>query len=378
VSEVDSPAPFIVRIRTRRPTRVLPNKLHFALVVPEGSTRASLDAKPDGTGPYAIESWEKNDVKLRRNDHYWREAPPIPRARFLLKLPAGQAADGLASGSIHLAQASGELQARASELPRHTQLWHENIYVKYLTFDLSREKTPYVNLERNPFRDARVRRAIHLGLDRDALVAALANRPAPASQPVRRFIFGFDPELPVPRPDRERARALLEQAGLGNGFDGVMHARDLFADAGRIVVQQLATLGIRFRLEVVPDAEHFARMRRRDESIWLTRYGCPTGDASDILENVIHSVQPDRVLGNQNDAGFADPEVDRLIEETVVQEATADRQAAMQRALRATMEALPLVPLYTDQDLYLLDERFQWQPRNDSYIRLSEVTPAVN
>ncbi len=364
-----------VVLKTSRPSVVFLNKLHFALIVPEGSTTASLERAPDGTGPYRVTGWERGrSLSLRRNDGYRGTRPRLGDVRFLLGQPEGEAVRGLLAGTTQLVQVSArELRTRLEGSRAHEVLRRENIYVKYLGYDVARDVTPECPVRPNPFRDPRVREALDLALDRRALAAALPSEARAASQPVPRTIFGFNPALAVPAPDEARAAALLREAGLGAGFPVVLRVRPILAPAAEAVRVRLARVGIRVSIAVQPEPEFFASQQRGEQTLWISRYGCPTGDASDLLDAVIHSRDPEREFGIMNAGGISDPELDRRIERSDGIEAMDDRRRAVQEILADLAPRHLIVPLYFDQDVFGLDRRFTWQPRNDSYIRAAEI-----
>lgn len=359
-----------VLIRTARPARILLSKLRFVLVVPRGATAASLAATPDGTGPFALVAWRPGqDVHLRAHEAYWGGRPALSEATYVTGAPAGAA---LGAGLVQLESRAAEEPFRASG--RYDILRRESLYVKYLGYDLARDVTPYCRAVPNPFRKLAVRQALEAAIDRPALAARLSHRGVPASQPVPRFVFGFDPTLAAPPPDPARARSLLAEAGLPGGFEVTLHARRLFADPAEIVRTQLGAVGVRVSLRVVSDPDFFEAVSRRDASFWLSRWGCATGDASDILEPYVHSTDRLRQLGQNNYSGYANPELDEAIDESAGIESPALRRVALQRIVRRVTGELVLLPLYNDEDVFALARPYRWRPRSDSYVRAAEIT----
>lgn len=126
-------------------------------------------------------------------------------------------------------------------------------------------------------------------------------------------------------------------------------------------------------MAVLPDPELFDLLSRQGTSLHLSRYGCPTGDASDILDNALHSKDPSRHLGIYNDSGYSNPEVERAIEESAGIDSVTQRRKALERIMALLVEDLVWVPLYVDQDVYALDSAYSWQPRSDSFILAAEI-----
>jgi peptide/nickel transport system substrate-binding protein len=74
VTDVSARGTDTVVVRTLRPNAQLASLLHFALVVPRGSTSDSLAARANGTGPFAVAGWQPSSLALQRNPLYGGEA----------------------------------------------------------------------------------------------------------------------------------------------------------------------------------------------------------------------------------------------------------------------------------------------------------------
>ena len=369
-----------VRITTRSSSGVFLNQLNFVLIVPADATADSLETRPDGTGPfrYLEGGAEEGRLRLARHEAYWGDLPEMDEVIFRLAQAPRRAFETLLSGEVNFAQIqSRELADRLRRdeelMARFQVVSQESLFVKYLAMDMAREPTPYVEGPRNPFRDSRVRQALHLGIDREALAAALAEEAVPASQPVPRAVLGYDPTIAVARHDPGAARALLEEAGWGDGFEVVLHTRKILEHPARLVAEQLAHLGVKVQVEALEDAEFFDRFERWEMSLYLSRLGCPTGDASDVLERAFHSRSEDGALGRLNRSGYHDPELDRAIEEAMALDTVTARRDALQALLRQVMVDLPWLPLYFDREVYALERRLGWRPRADSYVLAQEI-----
>lgn len=377
LTEVSAVDPLTVRIRTTRPPGVFLSKLRFVSVVPEGSTSGELAERADGTGPYRLERWRSRQlVGMRRNEDYWGPKPELSEVEFLLNRSSEQAVEDLLAGRCQLAEISAKpLEARVQAAGRFEILRRPSLFLKYLGFDVYREVTPYANVKPNPFRKKAVREAIHLAIDRRRLVSQLATEAVPATQIVpSSYVFGFDPRIPAPLHDPARARTLLAEAGLGRGFRATLHVRKIFPEAAYLVRDQLKEVGIDLEVAVLGDEDFFELARRREFSMYLTRVGSGTGDASDILENALHSLSADRSLGYSNYGGYANREVDRAIEESARLESAPARREAIERIVARVMGDVVWVPLYVDQHVYALDRGFSWQPRNDNCVLAAEIS----
>src|SRR4029077_15050277 len=112
-------------------------------------------------------------------------------------------------------------------------------------------------LTTNPFHDRRVREAVDLAIDRDAIRDRVMNgQSAPINQIMRPGQYGYDPDLPPVRYDPAEARRLLAAAGHGNGFRLTMSCQnDRFVNDAAIcqaIAQMLTRVGIVTTPEVMP------------------------------------------------------------------------------------------------------------------------------
>jgi len=127
-----------------------------------------------------------------------------------------------------------------------------------------------MNTKMPPFDDPRVREAIAWAIPYEEIMAnAYYQRAMP--------MFGADgateypPVWPTPSPystDLDKARALLEEAGYGEGFETELYydiSRATIREPMAILIQeQLGELGIEVTLQKVPGANWFARMLEKD------------------------------------------------------------------------------------------------------------------
>mgnify|MGYP001767071281 CR=1 FL=1 len=364
-----------VEIRTSAPVGILLNKLRFILIVKSSEDHPLLEERVNGTGPYRLASWQRGEaMALERNEDYWGPRPALRHVRFALNRSARVALEDFRSGRSRFVQSnatSTEVALRAEpgvELRRNS-----SVSVKFLYFDVDREESADVVGGRNPFRDPRLRRAVSLAIDRAELVRRLSLPAAPASQLVTPNIFGHDPERKPLACDPREARRLLAEAGWPRGFELRFPARELFSEAAVLVAEMLARVGIRARVEPLSEAEWFEAMTERRFSLTLSRFGCPTGDASDLFENLLHSRDPGGTMGLANYSRYSNPEVDRLVGEAARTHEMSRRQVLLVDATTRVMEDLPIVPLYIDQDLYAFRTGVEWKPRNDNFLIASEI-----
>ena len=375
VSEVRALDPLTLEVRTKQPLGILLNRLRFVFIVPEGEDSEALAEKANGTGPYRLAEWERGQrLRLVRNDAYWGPQPAVRELEILLHREPAQAARDLISGHARFAQcnsreAAEQLRAAGFALQRQP-----SVSVKYLGFGFAPAAIPGPHGPMpNPFRRREVREAVQLALDRDRLVARLPATAVPATQPVPPTVFGFSPAIPPPVHDLARAKELMKAAGHAGGFRATLHARRILAPAAQLVREQLAALGIELDVQVLDDNEFLDRARRLEFALYLSRLAAVTGDATNLLENGLHSVDRERGMGVANFSGYSNPEIDGAIERSALLQSQGQRRQAIEDIMKQLMEELPWAPLYVDEDVFALAPDLVWRPRRDGFVLGAEI-----
>lgn len=201
-------------ITTNRPWSHLPADL---ALLPMGSPTAvqqlgndGFAASPVGSGPFMFESIEPGErLVMAANPHYWRGAPQVAR---LIVRPVPDATARVAA--LRAGEVNWIEYASPDDVPglrddgfqvisnTYSQVWRG-------VFDTSKP----------PWDDPLVREAANLAIDRSAIAEFLLSATAePAFQTAPRSDPGYDPNLAGYQQDLDRARELLAQAGVPDGF----------------------------------------------------------------------------------------------------------------------------------------------------------------
>jgi peptide/nickel transport system substrate-binding protein len=363
VVAVGSPAPDVVEIRTQSSSSLLLNRLSFVAVVPRGSPEEIR--VPVGTGPYRLDpSGLPGEMALRRSDVYWGPKPAEPNVWLRVVRDPTRTRSMLVAGELDLALGLAPEEAdRMRAEPCCRVLAEPSVDVEALLFPV----------DRAPFRDRRVRRALDLALDRPAFVErALKGWGEPASQLASPGTLGFAPGLRAPARDLPEARRLLAEAGYPRGLSLTLEYRE--GRQAEEIRRQLAEAGITLTLRPRPWGEALARLRSGDVQLYYGAYVADTGDAGDILETVVHTPDAHTGLGSDNYWGYSNPEVDRQLSEARVASTPADRREALQKAMELVMVDLPLVPLVVPQDVYVLRRGTAWTPRLDGRVLAADLS----
>lgn len=338
---VECLGPLALRIALAQPMADLFDVLVAGNIV---SPRAVAEAGDDlvaravGTGPYRLESFlPGQQMMLRANrDHF--DGPPAheriifvsgqsPKARLSMLL------DGRATMANGLETAE---QAFLRQSPGFSS-------VDYLA------PTAIIfmfNAAQGPGSDARVRRALNLGIDREALVGQVLNG---AGQPLHGFVspihYGADPEAPPFRPDKVEARRLLGEAGFGQGVTFQVFCPTRLPDEAqhlvRMVEAQLSDIGVAFETHLEPDRTVYANKVRLKQIHDL----CVFDSSPMSTFRVLHEKIDSRVKGSWWE-GYANPAVEALIDRARCLTDDAAREKLFRQAYRLLQDDPPWLYLY--------------------------------
>ncbi|HBE73064.1 MAG TPA: hypothetical protein DDW31_03075 [candidate division Zixibacteria bacterium] len=353
-----------VELHTIRPSPVLLNKLTFIAIVPQGQPDTIV--RPVGTGPYRFESLGPDrELVLAANREYWGPKPHFGRVRLGFYEDRGRRLEALVRGDIHLARdiSQAELERDRGAADIRLEII-PGLSVGFLGMSLSRP---------GPFSKREVRQAIYWALDPKAWIERIELDAHPSDQFVSPYVVGYLPEHRPERPDLARARKLLARAGYPRGFAATLEVTPAAANrSAPVIVEQLASLGIKTRVRVLSWAGLTERMSAGRSPFFFVGWSCSSGDASDFLDACLHS--PDnRQYGSSNWGGYRNPEMDRLIEQAGSTLDNRRRIELLHRAMALALEDMPLIPAYARSRTYAHHRRLAFVPRLDGSLNLAEL-----
>jgi peptide/nickel transport system substrate-binding protein len=270
---------------------------------------------PVGTGPFKFRGRAPGQrVRLVANETYFRGRPALDGIDVAYIPEFARRDAGLRSGDLDV--------IFGSEKPEWFAAVKHDDAVRVDVFGVGQVITMHFNTARKPLDDRRVRRALAYAIDRDAFrslfaegVAKNVYSPVPAD-----FLPGGLTRAEAERlgldygRDLARARQLLTEAGLGDGFTLklVTSERNHYRANYESLRDQLAPLNIDLRLEVVPHRVMHRRIRRDENTIVIYVAWRPNADV--FLTRFFHS-DSTVVTGASPDTNFSHyGQIDRLIE----------------------------------------------------------------
>jgi peptide/nickel transport system substrate-binding protein len=353
-------------LRTDQPQASLPARL---VSIPIAVEPLEKGAAWVGSGAYRIRHWtEGGDVVLEAFPRHRRGEPSVRALEFRVVPAVQERVRRLRAGELDLTFDLPPPEiARLADVPSVRTLSARGLRVLFLGLRCA----PLLpSGHKNPLHDVRVRKAVALAIDRDALVAGpLDGTAQPIGQIIAPGVVGYDEAIAPMRFSPESARRLLEEAGLP-GFSMDLDYMPVKYRAMEAVVQalarDLAAVGIRATPRAWEPAAFFDRLERRLPSAYLLGWMSTNGDAGLTYEYLLHT--PGAHKGVGNGGSFSDAELDASLDagSTLM---GAQREAALARVAARVMATVPVVPLYAQNELYAVAADLEFQPRLDRRIR---------
>lgn len=337
-----------------------------------------------GTGPYRLKSYVRGSaIELARSDTHWGGRAPWAEVRFVPVPSAGPRLAGLLAGDYDVIEnpAARDL-GRLRNDQRFGHVITPSTRVIFLQLDVGREPSPFVRAERgNPLQDPRVRQAMSLAIDREAIVRRIMDgAAASANQFLPTGMFGTLPNPPALRYDPAAARNLLREAGYPNGFQITLSAtNDRYINDGQIaqaVAQYLTQVGIRTEVDAMTRAIFFPRRARREFSFAMGGWGSGTGEAASFLRQWVATPNAERTLGGSNYGGFSDPAFDTLIRQAVTTLDDERRAEFLRQAGVRALEGGAFIPLHFESTIWAYRANLAYVGRVDQYTLAMSVRPA--
>lgn len=376
VEKVDILDDSTVRITLSEPWPILlamlPNQQMLSKAYVESIGNDALATQPMGTGPFKLTEWRKGDsVIMERFDDYYGGSPDIPPVgpacvdRVIFKVIPE-------SASRVAALLAGDVQIISELPPFSVNQVKSNPGTKVMAVNGTRSFFIAMNNEGEIFDDVRVRQAAAHAIDKDLIIDRILGGNASSINGILSPDAFAASELPAYEYDPKKARALLAEAGYPDGIDITMDVEGSYKDTAEAVASMLTNAGIRTQVAVGEGAQLTQKWRTagapKSGDMYFTSWGNGSLDPYDIF------TPTHRTNDRGNSAGYANPEVDALID-AANSELDPDKRADLYREAELKINAdAPYVYLWVPQDLYGVSERVSgWQPSPDSRINLHDA-----
>ncbi|WP_027897078.1 ABC transporter substrate-binding protein [Zestomonas thermotolerans] len=320
IEAIEAPDPLSVRFTLAHPDATFLATLsmgfasiysaEYAAQLLAAGTPEKLNSQPVGTGPFILKRYQKDAlVRYVANPEHFAGKPAADALIFAITPDANVRLQKLRRGECHIALSPKPLDVQAAAKDPSLQVLETPAFM-----------TAFValNSQHPPLDDPKVRQAINLAFDKASYLKAVFEEGAtPADGPFPPNTWSYaDEPLGYPH-DPERARALLAEAGLAQGFSTTIWTRPSSSllnpnpSLGAQLLQaDLADVGIRAEIRVVEWGELIRRAKAGEHDLLFMGWAGDNGDPDNFLTPQFSCAA---VQSGTNFARYCDPALDRLI-----------------------------------------------------------------
>lgn len=327
----------------------------------DNTTEGFANRNTIGTGPYVISARDPGvRTDFAANPDWWGEITGNVDAAtfFVIQNPATRVS-ALISGEVEMIDGVPPQDAQRIEDTEGLEIAATpDLRTVYIQPDVARDTLIHGGgVDGNPFQDGRVREAMTLAIDREAIQQRIMRGySTPVGLAIAKEVEGSTEELNAsPAADVERARALMEEAGFGDGFDVSLDCtndRFMNDEATCLAVgSMLGEIGIR----VTPRAQQI-NPPGYDTSLAMLSYSPYTYDGHQFLSSIAVTRNAETGGGQFNIGGYSDAEMDRLTADIGAEIDPDKRSALLDEAFGLLKEGHAFIPLHQLQILWGLRE----------------------
>ena len=341
-----------------------------------------------GTGPVRFVSYNPGSgIELAKNEHAWAKTSSWDKVNYrfisdgaarVAALLAGdvEVIDLVPSDALPTLKANGKVNVVTAEV---------GLRYIFLALDQSRDgPTPFVTgpngepLEKNPFKDLRVHKALSLAINRPLMIERVMEGLATSTgQMMAAGGFGSVPDLKPPPYDPEQAKKLLAEAGYPNGFRVTIHSpRGRFVNDTRVVqaiAQMWQRIGVQTAIELQPWSTYASRVHRGQYSIMLGAVAPVTGESSQVLRSAMGTYDPPKGWGGFNWGKYSNAAFDAVVEQAQLTADDKAREKLLQDAMRMGAADVANIPLHLQRTTWAMQSNLRYTGRSDDQTRVVEL-----
>ena len=320
-----------------------------------------------GTGPFRLTDWTINDqLVLTRYEDYWKGPSELPGVVIRIVPDTETQRMMFESGELDVV----DLDYLPDAVDDFTTRYPDQIVSG------PRVGTTYFTMNQNiePFQDVRVRKAVQMAIDRQAILDALYGGRGQVENGIYPHgLYGFNSSLPEITYDPEEAKALLAEAGYANGFEMQIAADSSASDATNQALHniqaQICEFGIRHNIQNMDESTWLATRNSGEMGSFMSTWTADYNDPDNFIYTFFGTPENTKLRS----LNYSDTEVMERVQKarTIVD---ADERIAEYQALeeKIVTEDAAWVPMYSRTHSFAVSKRVQgfevpWNGLSDCY-----------
>lgn len=326
---------------------------------------------PVGTGPFKFVDWKPNNtITLEKYDDYFRDGlPKLNRVIFKVIENNHARLTALENGEIDLMLGLNPSDIGSVKKKDGLQVFYRPpMNVGYLGMTVTRE----------PFDDPKVRQAMNYAINKKDIVSAFyADKAQVAKGALPKTVQGFDEELEKYEYNPEKAKQLLKEAGLPDGFKMELWAMPVprpYIPDGKKIAQamqaDLAKVGIDASIVSYDWATYLDKASKGEADAFLLGWTSDNGDA----DNFLYTLLSTNAIGSNNYTYYSNKKLDEILLKAQKVTDTEKRTELYKKAQKIIHKDAPWVPIvHSTPGLAGVDSLQGFKPHPTGSDRLSHI-----
>ncbi|MEK3936440.1 ABC transporter substrate-binding protein [Sporosarcina sp. FSL W7-1349] len=316
----------------------------FAIASPTAFEQGDdqFERNPVGTGPFKFVEWRPNEtITIERFEDYWQEGLPKLDKVIFRSIPDNSARlNELLSGGIDLADGINPSDGERIENEENLQLFERpSMNIGYLGMTVTRP----------PFDKKEVRQALNYAIDKQSIIDSFfEGRADIAKNPMPPSISGYNDDIEPYEYNPEKAKELLAEAGLADGFEMELWAmpvpRPYMPDGmkvAEVIQKNLSDIGITAKIVSHEWGTYLDLASKGDADAFMLGW---TGDNGDP-DNFIYALLDEDNIGSNNYTYYKNDELHDILIEAQTEVDEEKRIELYKKAQEIIREEAPWVPL---------------------------------
>ncbi|WP_088044433.1 glutathione ABC transporter substrate-binding protein [Bacillus sp. EAC] len=293
--------------------------------------------EPNGTGPFVFDSWSPGqEITLVKNKNYWGDKPKVDKVIFKVVPEDSTRISMIETGEAQIAEPLPVAVMDQVESSTAMDVYRsEGFGTEYIGF----------NVNKKPFNDVRVRKAIAHAVEMDSIIKGVFNNVGKkANSAMGSKVFGYDAELKAYDYNLKEAKKLLKEAGYANGFDATILTMDSKerVNLAEVIQSQLKGIGINLKVQVMEYGSFVERVNKGQSQMFIISWRNATGDADYNQYNLFHT---DSRGAAGNTFFYSNQKVDDLINAARKETEEEKRKELYAEAQEIEMSDAPYIPV---------------------------------
>ena len=315
----------------------------YADAMLKAGTPEQIDQVPIGTGPFQFVQYQPDAlIRYKAFDQYWGGRQKIDNLVFAITPDAAVRYAKMKAGECHVMAYPNPADLPAMQKDSNlTVLSQPGLNVGYVG----------LNVKKKPFDDVRVRRAVNMAINKQAIIDAVYQSTGVAAKnPIPPTIWSYDDQIQDYKYDPDAAKKLLAEAGYPNGFETDLWAmpvqRPYNPNAQRIaelMQADLAKIGVKAKIVSYEWGEYRKRAQAGEHQMAQLGWTGDNGDPDNFLNNLLGCDAARE--GGSNISKWCDKAYNDLILKAQATADQAERTKLYQQAQVIFHDQAPWIPI---------------------------------